>query len=117
MNKDAVECGANQRIGIGIIVRNHDGLVMGFFTRIVSALFSPQIEEAAAMLRGIKFAIDTELLPAVIESDVKSVVDLVRFGTIPYADVGVVIVDILSLLNCFVFLLLFLGKQTRLCIV
>ncbi|KAK2650369.1 hypothetical protein Ddye_017858 [Dipteronia dyeriana] len=54
-----------------------------------------------AILRGIRFIIDAELLPAVIESDAKVVVDLVNVGVASSADIGLVVNDILSLLICF----------------
>ncbi|KAI9180595.1 hypothetical protein LWI28_006320 [Acer negundo] len=74
----------------------------------VCACFSPQIAEATAILRGIRFAVDSGFLPAVVESDVKSVVDIINSGMAPLADIGLVIQDILLLLSCFLFLFLLL---------
>ncbi|KAK3183660.1 hypothetical protein Dsin_030946 [Dipteronia sinensis] len=55
------------------------------------------IAEAYAILRGIRFAVDAVLLPAVIESDAKTVVDLIDAKAPPLADIGVVISDIINL--------------------
>ena len=40
-----------------------------------------------AVLRGIRFAVDAGLVPAVIESDANYVVDLIKLGVAPSADV------------------------------
>ncbi|KAK4846165.1 hypothetical protein QYF36_013861 [Acer negundo] len=59
------------RIGFGIMVRNHEGYVMCSSGQAITACFSPQVAEASTLLRGIRFFIDTGLLSAVVESDVK----------------------------------------------
>ena len=47
--------------------------------------------------------IDRGLLPAEIESDAKSVVDIVGSGICPCADIGVIVSDITSILSQFYF--------------
>ncbi|KAK2639071.1 hypothetical protein Ddye_026866 [Dipteronia dyeriana] len=58
-NTDAAEPKDGQKVGIRIVVRNAQGMVMGSSTQCVDAMLSPQIIEAMAMLRGIQFAMDS----------------------------------------------------------
>ena len=59
-------------------------------TSCLHACFSPQVAEAMAVLRGIRFAVDAGLVLAVIESDAKYVVDLIKLGDVaPSADVKI----------------------------
>ncbi|KAK2634843.1 hypothetical protein Ddye_029635 [Dipteronia dyeriana] len=57
--------------------------------------------EAMVILRGIRFAVDSGLLPAVVESDAKYVVELINGGVAPLADIGFVVLDILSFNSTF----------------
>ncbi|KAK3218112.1 hypothetical protein Dsin_012082 [Dipteronia sinensis] len=75
VNTDVMVNGVGNHIGVVIVVRNHDSRVM-------------------------RFAIDSGLIHAVIESDAKVVVDLVLSGVAPQADVGVIISDIFLLIGC-----------------
>ncbi|KAK0590775.1 hypothetical protein LWI29_031523 [Acer saccharum] len=54
---------------------------------ILKGLWPWQVAEAMAVLRGIRFAVDAGLVPAVIESDAKYVVDLIKLAVAPSADV------------------------------
>ncbi|KAK3231306.1 hypothetical protein Dsin_003187 [Dipteronia sinensis] len=65
-------------------------------TQRIVARVSPQVAEALALLRGIQFVVDSGLMPAIVESDAKVVVDMIKLGAAPMADIGVIISDILS---------------------
>ncbi|KAK3227400.1 hypothetical protein Dsin_007262 [Dipteronia sinensis] len=85
------------RIGFRIIMRDHTCQVMGYFIQRISARVSPQVAEAMADLRGVRFVFGSGLIPAIIESDAKSVMDLILDEVVPLTDVGTVISDILML--------------------
>ncbi|KAK2658007.1 hypothetical protein Ddye_011059 [Dipteronia dyeriana] len=53
---------------------------MGSSVQKVPVSFSPQTIEALAILCGIKFALSTDLMPFVIESDVLNVANFIRYG-------------------------------------
>ncbi|KAK3193873.1 hypothetical protein Dsin_025183 [Dipteronia sinensis] len=55
------------------------------------ACISAQIDVAIVVLHGIIFAVDSGSLPAVIESDAKSVVDLINDRNTPVADILVLL--------------------------
>ncbi|KAK3230321.1 hypothetical protein Dsin_002202 [Dipteronia sinensis] len=99
VNTDAAIQSAHNRVGIGIMIRDNMGNVMGCSTQVLEACFSPQVAEATAILRGISFAIDSGLLLTVFESDAKVVVDLINSGTAPRDETGTVIADILRLIH------------------
>ncbi|KAK3221602.1 hypothetical protein Dsin_008627 [Dipteronia sinensis] len=89
-------------VGVGIVICNHCGLIMGSSAQRIDVNFSIQIAEAVAILRGIVFAKDMGLLPAVVESDALGVVNLTNTGSAISADVGVVFSDILNVISdCF----------------
>ncbi|KAK3220602.1 hypothetical protein Dsin_014572 [Dipteronia sinensis] len=74
VNSDAAIHADHQLVGVGFVIRNSD--------------------EASAILKGLRFITDCGLLlPAVLESDAKRVVDLVNSGCESNAD----IVDIVAL--------------------
>ncbi|KAK3205554.1 hypothetical protein Dsin_019600 [Dipteronia sinensis] len=71
---------ANHGIGIGLVIRDHQGFVMASSSQRLEVCFSPQIAEAMAIKRGIQFAFDTGLVLVVVESDALSVVKMVNAG-------------------------------------
>ncbi|KAK3223096.1 hypothetical protein Dsin_010121 [Dipteronia sinensis] len=73
------------------------GDVMGCSSQSTITNFSPQIAEAYAILRGIRFAMDAGLLPAEVEPDAKTIVYLIIADAPPLAEVGIVISDIIHI--------------------
>ena len=84
----------NQRVGVGVVIRNHLGWVMASSVQWLEASFSPQVVEAVAILRGIEFVVDTGLVPAVVKYDVLGVVNLINYGQFVSTEVGLVVDDI-----------------------
>ena len=54
-----------------------------------------------AILRGLHLAVDYSFLPVVLESDAKAVVELINSETSTYADIGIIIRDIVTLSHQF----------------
>ncbi|KAK3232431.1 hypothetical protein Dsin_004312 [Dipteronia sinensis] len=90
INTDAVIYSNINLIGFGMVICNHEGDVMGCSTQSTVANYSPQIAEAYAILRGIHFV-------AEVESDAKSVIDLINADDPSLADVEIVIYDIIHI--------------------
>ncbi|KAL5845981.1 hypothetical protein ACOSQ3_009505 [Xanthoceras sorbifolium] len=61
-------------IGFGIVIRDHLGAILASNAQRIIAGFSVQIVKTLGILRGLKFARDSSLLPAVLKSDAMSVV-------------------------------------------
>ncbi|KAK3193591.1 hypothetical protein Dsin_024901 [Dipteronia sinensis] len=81
---------------MGLVVRNHLGLVMATSAQRMVASDSPQAAEAITVLRGIELAIDTGLVSAVIESDALGVVNQIKSRGPNASDIGIVVDDIVS---------------------
>ncbi|KAK3204209.1 hypothetical protein Dsin_018255 [Dipteronia sinensis] len=97
----ALDLGRNC-VGLGIIIHDCFGEVMAVAAMRVNAGYSPLVAEAVALLRGMEFAWDTGLHPAVVESDALGVINQVNSGCehtrmFPnLSDVGLVIQNICS---------------------
>ncbi|KAK2656308.1 hypothetical protein Ddye_009360 [Dipteronia dyeriana] len=110
INTDATIQDSNQLIGVGEIVRDSGGQVLASSVQRFSTCFSPHVAEATTILRGLLFAVDSGLLPAVLESDARWVVDLIDSNETAFADLGVVICDIVSLKKQFDVSISFLSR-------
>ncbi|KAK3205673.1 hypothetical protein Dsin_019719 [Dipteronia sinensis] len=86
---------SNQLIRVGSIVRNSGGQVLASSVQ----RFSACLAGATSILRGLRFAVDSGLLPTVLESDAKWVVDLINSNETDFTGIGVVICDSVSLKN------------------
>ncbi|KAK0603417.1 hypothetical protein LWI29_004743 [Acer saccharum] len=73
LNTDASLDSTSQRIGLGMVIRDQEGFVMGSSAQRVDVNFSPKVAEALAILRGLIFAVDTRLLLVSVKSDVLEV--------------------------------------------
>ncbi|KAL5834449.1 hypothetical protein ACOSQ4_013946 [Xanthoceras sorbifolium] len=83
--------------GFGIVIRNHWGEVLTSSAQRVESAFSALIAEAFGVLRGLVFARDSGLLPAIVESDVLGFVNVVN--TAPtLADLSLIVLDIHNIL-------------------
>lgn len=91
INTDAALDERGFQSGIGVIIRDYQGHVMASLCQNFKACYKPQIVEAMAVLKGIWLAANTGLLPASLDSDALSVVNLVNSKEVPAADIGVVI--------------------------
>ncbi|KAK2659191.1 hypothetical protein Ddye_005724 [Dipteronia dyeriana] len=86
-------------VGMGDVIRNQHGGVMGSTVQCLEACFSPALGEAVDLLRGIEFAVDLGTLPVVIESKAWGVVELINSGSMNFTEIGLVCSDIVSRLR------------------
>ncbi|KAI9169470.1 hypothetical protein LWI28_012764 [Acer negundo] len=96
VNSDAAIDKDRQAVGIGLVIRDHQGMVlMATSTQCIHARYGPLVAKAAAILRGVILAIETGLTPFVVETDALGVANLVKAGFAPSADIGLIIEGIL----------------------
>ncbi|KAK2664671.1 hypothetical protein Ddye_003245 [Dipteronia dyeriana] len=69
-------------VGVGIVIRDRSGWVMGSSAQHIQACFAPLIAEAITILQGIEFARDMGVLPVMVESDALGVVTYINDGTL-----------------------------------
>ncbi|KAL5787777.1 hypothetical protein ACOSP7_004726 [Xanthoceras sorbifolium] len=68
-------------VGVGVIIRDHQGLVCTFSAQKIQAHFTPQLADTVALLLGIRFAADSYLIPASLKCDAAAVVSCVNAGS------------------------------------
>ncbi|KAL5830291.1 hypothetical protein ACOSQ3_019759 [Xanthoceras sorbifolium] len=77
LNVDAVLCEARGLVGIGFVLRDEEGQVFGSSWQQFGGGLSPVAAEAAAMVTGLRFALDVGVTSIVLESKSSSLVGLV----------------------------------------
>ncbi|KAI9162366.1 hypothetical protein LWI28_026595 [Acer negundo] len=80
-----------QLVGVGILIRDSFGHVCTSSTRRITACFSQAVVEATAVLVGMKVVVDAGLLPTILESDAKGVVDLINSNKESCSVIGYII--------------------------
>ncbi|KAK2662048.1 hypothetical protein Ddye_000622 [Dipteronia dyeriana] len=99
VNTDFVLDAQEGHNGVGIIIRNDFGDVMASSAHRVMGAFSVPLAEVVVILKGMQFACDSGLNPCIFESDVWGVVDIINSRVPPLSEIGLVISDILRLLD------------------
>ncbi|KAK2644314.1 hypothetical protein Ddye_019509 [Dipteronia dyeriana] len=99
VNTNAALGSNGDMVGPGIIVCDHEGFVMGACAKLTHTVYSPQIAEAYAILTGLSFTRDSSLVPCLVESDAQVVVNLINSSDALFLEVGMIIKDIMLLLE------------------
>ncbi|PON64686.1 Ribonuclease H-like domain containing protein [Trema orientale] len=98
LNVDAAVKCSSDFIGIGVVVRDCNGIVLGASSLKFAGHLSPFLAECVAVREGIKFAINHGLSPGVIETDAQNVVLALQEKTFNALE-GPVVRDISRLLE------------------
>ncbi|KAK3189040.1 hypothetical protein Dsin_028601 [Dipteronia sinensis] len=80
INTDAALNVKDNRVRVGLVIRDSRGQVMATSVQCVEAGYSPRVAEAMAFLLGITFVEDAGLLPAAVEFDALRVLNLIIAG-------------------------------------
>ncbi|KAK2637294.1 hypothetical protein Ddye_032086 [Dipteronia dyeriana] len=99
INTDATLNSSDKILGIGMVIQDSGWRIMACLCGTAGGFYEPQIAEAKAILRGFRLALENGLYPVILESDALLVVNLIKAKEIPSSDVGVVIHDILELVE------------------
>ncbi|KAK2650809.1 hypothetical protein Ddye_018298 [Dipteronia dyeriana] len=78
INVDTTVDSYKRYFGIGVVVRNADGLPVTVVTKFFDVFFTMEVAEAQAILEGVLTAVNNCLWPSCIESDALNIVNLVR---------------------------------------
>ncbi|KAL5857407.1 hypothetical protein ACOSQ3_004865 [Xanthoceras sorbifolium] len=81
INIDAALDSDRSVVGVGVIIRDDQGLVCTFSAQKIQAHFTPQLADRVALLLGIRFAADSYLIPASLKCDAAAVVSCVNAGS------------------------------------
>ena len=93
LNVDASVVTGMPQIGVGGVIRDAHGEVLGAFTKQVQGIFEPLMAELIAIRTGLMFARDIGIMSHVIESDCIGAVQAIQTGSTS-GELGVIIEDI-----------------------
>ncbi|KAL5766513.1 hypothetical protein ACOSP7_017130 [Xanthoceras sorbifolium] len=96
LNSDAAVDVSNNRIGLGVVIRDGHGAVVAALAKGLNSLLSVDCAESLAILEGIRFAHSLGISPVGVESDSASVVGLINKKAPPSSELGLIISNILS---------------------
>ncbi|KAL5811377.1 hypothetical protein ACOSQ3_028113 [Xanthoceras sorbifolium] len=97
LNVDASLKAEASLVGLGDVIRDHEGLFMAGLSRKLYGLVSVEVAEALAILNGIHLAIESGFNHLLVESDALNVINYIKSRSPPLSEVGLVIADIFSI--------------------
>ncbi|GMN41345.1 hypothetical protein TIFTF001_010577 [Ficus carica] len=81
LNVDASVSTESDHIGIGAVIRDEKGIILGAMAKSVEGTFSPFLAECIALREGLMMAKELERVTLVVETDVINVVSAVSDNT------------------------------------
>ncbi|KAL5735008.1 hypothetical protein ACOSP7_032869 [Xanthoceras sorbifolium] len=84
---------------VGVMIRDSSSLVMAYCAQGIDLYYSPSIAKTLAIQRGLRLAIESNYSHVCIEYDAVVVVNLLINCSQPLYEIGIIIADILHLLN------------------
>lgn len=78
INVDAAIDGENRLTGLGAVIRNHKGELVGATVNTVKSLGDVEMNEARVVLWGMQAAFKAGAISVVLESDSKGVIELIN---------------------------------------
>ena len=96
INIDAAIFSQSQRMGIGVVIRNHLGQVLAACRRYVMHFQLPELAEAVAMRHALKFAEEAGFRKVIVASDCATLISKVKCLQSDRSHIGVLVHDIKS---------------------
>ncbi|KAI4985284.1 hypothetical protein ZWY2020_017914 [Hordeum vulgare] len=94
VNVDAASFAQTKRIGIGVVIRNHLGLVLAASRRFVDYVDNLELGEAIAMRHALTFAEETGFQQIIVASHCASLVSKVKSGKKGRSQIGAIVFNI-----------------------
>ncbi|KAL5777232.1 hypothetical protein ACOSP7_010158 [Xanthoceras sorbifolium] len=101
LNSDAALASSRSLVGVGLVLRDDNGRVVGSSGQCFGRSLPPLAAEGEAVLRGLKFALDVGVSSIVVESDASSLVDLINGKIVASSKIDLVMDEIQSLCSNF----------------
>ena len=101
MNFDRVVFSQDGLAGIGIIIRNEQGLVMAALSQQIPLPTSVEMVEVLAARRALVFSKELGFDRVIVEGDSANTITSINGGHMDHLALGHVLLDIKSLLSCF----------------
>ena len=94
INIDAAVFSQTQRMGIGVVIRNHLGQMLAACRRYVNIFQHPELAEAIAMRHALNFAKDAGFQKIIVASDCANLISKVKCLNTDRSQIGVLVHDI-----------------------
>jgi ribonuclease HI len=94
MNVDAALFKSSKRMGVGIVIRNHNGECVAACSELIPDVTAPELAEALAVRRAMTLAREEGYDKIMLATDCLSVVHHINSSTLDRSFLGVVIQDI-----------------------
>jgi ribonuclease HI len=94
VNVDAAVFSQSQRMGVGIVIRNHLGLVQAARRRYVEQVVNPELAEAIAMRCALEFAEEAGFQRIIVASDCAALISKVNNIAADRSMLGAIVYDI-----------------------
>jgi ribonuclease HI len=101
LNVDAALFAASNRMGVGIVIRDHNGIFLSACCQVLNEVTMPELAEALAIRSAVTLARDEGFDKIKLVSDCLSVVQRIGTASRDRSIVGVVVEDIKSLAKSF----------------
>jgi hypothetical protein len=100
-NWDAAVDGKRRKIGVGVIVRNHEGGVIAMMCEIINFIQDPVTAEALAARRAVEFSRTLGVGELILEGDALQIVEALQSEDGGRSLYGVIIEDALQIMQSF----------------
>lgn len=101
INWDASFDSFNQKIGIGVVISNHEVKVVGTLRAFKPITLSHFVAESMALLMAVQLCKTVGYDACQLEVDALQVVNLLKFNRLDWSDGDLLIQDVCHLLNTF----------------
>ena len=101
INCDGPRFAKENRVGIGVVIHNSEGMVLGSQSKQLSQAFSPLQIEAMAVKIAMQFTTDLGVQHAILKTDSLVLVKALHEGTKFLSTVGLVLDEIRNMVNFF----------------
>ena len=101
INCDGARFTTENRAGIGVVIRDSEGMVLGSLSKQIPQAYSPLEIEVMAVTTTVQFAVDLGFQHAILETDPLVLVKALRDDTEFLSTVGLVLDEIRSMVNLF----------------
>ncbi|KAL5579315.1 hypothetical protein UlMin_011757 [Ulmus minor] len=101
VNSDAAWCSKQKKFGLGSVIRNHTGKVLGSVATPISSSVSVAVAESWALERGASLAKQLGFSAVILESDCLGVTKALDIRSLPVSEISYVFDNIYEICNDF----------------
>ncbi|XP_039791741.1 uncharacterized protein LOC120657488 isoform X2 [Panicum virgatum] len=111
LNVDAALFKNPSRIGVGVVIRDHDGDFKMAFCKVMDRIKDPEMAEAMAVRCAVIFAKEKNLQHIVVASDCHNIIKKLQSQNLDRSEVGAIICDIKNLVREVTFSFMYIRRS------